>query len=318
MSWFDKLTGVQETSPDEVRRQLVVDRESMRSLANGRRLVCGRLETPSLCELRARVGEFSGGRTTLREVVADVQQLHVENAEALFQVASQFNLLEMVSPGMTPEYGVGIYERDKTQGPACAIACGAGTIYRNYFVPANGKVGQSADNQIDCLADVGAALGGGLWQMRNGYAMAFEEGLRVIARHPDLGSLRELLRIGVHWNTQVTLNGSNEHLVSQAYCSALPVAYSMLEADLWAPFGRMVLEAAYEATLCAAVLNARATGNRTVFLTLLGGGAFGNPIEWILDAIARGLGLFREAGLDCAIVSYRSPNLFVRELVARY
>ncbi|MCK5683507.1 hypothetical protein KAJ27_05280 [bacterium] len=51
----------------------------------------------------------------------------------MFQVASQFNLLEMVSPGVTPEEGVGRYEHDHTQGPACAIACGVGTIYRNYF-----------------------------------------------------------------------------------------------------------------------------------------------------------------------------------------
>ncbi len=52
----------------------------------------------------------------------------------MFQVASQFNLLEMISPNVTPDDGIGIYENDPTQGPACAIACGAGTIYRNYLV----------------------------------------------------------------------------------------------------------------------------------------------------------------------------------------
>jgi len=51
------------------------------------------------------------------------------NAGAIFQVASQFNLLEMVSDNVTPEQGVTRYERDATQGPACAIAAGAGTIY---------------------------------------------------------------------------------------------------------------------------------------------------------------------------------------------
>lgn len=44
-----------------------------------------------------------------------------------------------------------------TQGPAYAIAAGAGTIYRNYLAVVNGQVGQSADTQIDCLADIGAA-----------------------------------------------------------------------------------------------------------------------------------------------------------------
>jgi hypothetical protein len=36
----------------------------------------------------------------------------------------------MVSPRVTPEDGVGIYDLDRTQGPACAVAAGAGTIYR--------------------------------------------------------------------------------------------------------------------------------------------------------------------------------------------
>jgi len=48
-----------------------------------------------------------------------------ENAGALFQVASQFNLLEMVSPAVTPDDGIGICENDRTPGPACAIASGS-------------------------------------------------------------------------------------------------------------------------------------------------------------------------------------------------
>jgi hypothetical protein len=95
-------------------------------------------------------------------MTSDVQALHadVSNAGSLFQVASQFNLLEMVLPSTTPELGVGIYENDHTQGPACAIAAaGAGTISRNYFAAANGQLGQSEVNQIDCLADLGQVSG---------------------------------------------------------------------------------------------------------------------------------------------------------------
>ena len=36
---------------------------------------------------------------------------------ALFQVASQFNLLEMVSPRVTPEDGVTRYQHDRTPDP---------------------------------------------------------------------------------------------------------------------------------------------------------------------------------------------------------
>jgi hypothetical protein len=35
------------------------------------------------------------------------------NAGAVFQVASQFNLLEMISPEITPEHGV-TYQHDRT------------------------------------------------------------------------------------------------------------------------------------------------------------------------------------------------------------
>ena len=34
---------------------------------------------------------------------------------------------------MTPEDGVTRYKDDPTQGPACAIAASAATMYRNYF-----------------------------------------------------------------------------------------------------------------------------------------------------------------------------------------
>ncbi len=147
MTWFETLTGFEERSPGQVRKNIVMDGETLTSSINGKRMACGRLETPTLAELRERIrsAERSGGVLSVREVVADVQELHVDtsNAGSLFQVASQFNLLEMASPRATPELGVGIYEYDHTQGPACAMAAGAGTIYRNYFVPVHGQIGQS-------------------------------------------------------------------------------------------------------------------------------------------------------------------------------
>ena len=97
--------------------------------------------------------------------------------------------------------------------------------------------------------------------------------------------LRSRLRIGVQYDTQVTLDGRT-HRVTQAFCSALPVAYTRHPPVLWTPFAPLVLEAAYEATVCAAIDNAARTGNRRLFLTQLGGGAFGNETEWILGAIS--------------------------------
>ena len=326
MDWFEKLTGFAEESSLQVRNNLVIEDEIMRSLVNEQSFTCGRLEMPSLAELRQRVrdSKTQAGKLSLREIVANVQDLHIDkaNAGALFQVASQFNLLEMVSPNRTPEAGVGIYSHDRTQGPACAVAAGAGTIYRNYFVPVNGQIGQSATNQIDCLADLGKALGNSqnrLWQMKNGYALASQRGLIEINRRlqsyneQERDELRKLLRIGIQWDTQVTLQDC-QHQVSQAYCSALPVAYSPLPSKDWEQFARLVLEASYEATICSAILNANKGDNR-LFLTLLGGGVFGNDTNWIMNSIARALHLYRDADLDIAIVSYGSSKPSVQKLV---
>lgn len=325
--WFEALTGFTEQSPEQVRANISLEGNTLKSRVNGKSIVCGVLETPSLAELRERVhsSDYQVGKITVHEVVANVQHLHADkfNAGSLFQVASQFNLLEMGSPRMTPEDGVDIYEHDHTQGPACAIAAGAGTIYRNYFATVNGQIGQSSANQIDCLADIGEALGNiesRLWEMRNGYAFATHDGLIRIsnqlcgASEIELDGLRQLLRIGIQWNTQVTLNNS-AHLVSQAYCSALPVAYSRHSSDLWAEFAQLVLEASYEATICTAILNSVESGNNRVFLTLLGGGAFGNETTWIIKGIKRALNLYKDAALDVSIVSYGLSNQYIKQLV---
>lgn len=329
MTWFEKLTGFPEKSPAFVRENLRIDGNRLLSEVNGRTMIWGRLETPSLTELREQVRSLGCRRskTTVREIVADVEELHKDrsNKNALFQVASQFNLLEMVSPHVTPEEGVGIYEHDRTQGPTCARAAGAGTIYRNYFVPVDGQIGQSATNQIDCLSDMGAALGNGpgrLWEMRNGYACATGEGLAEISHRlasfdeSDIDDIRRRLRIGLQWETEVTA-GDGGQTVSQAYCSALPVAYGCHPAGLWEPFARIVLEASYEAAICAGIMNFHATGNRTVYLTLVGGGVFGNPVDWIIKAMERAIGLYDDGGLDIAVVSFGGSKQPVCDLIGR-
>ena len=324
--WFTKLTGFSERSTEDVRENITISDSLLTSKVNDRSFQFGRLEIASLGELRERAAKVGNGigKLQLSELVGDAKALHVEaaNAGAMFQVASQFNLLEMVSPSVTPEQGIAIYEHDMTQGPACAIACGGGTIYRNYFVELDGQIGQTATKQIDCLEEVGKLLGNEncrLWKMRNGYALPTAEGLKEIdsrlsmMSQSELDELRSELRIGLQWDTQVTMNGC-QHLVTQAYCSALPVAYSGLTSRLWERFARLILESAYEATFAAAVLNASKSGNKSVYLTMLGGGAFGNEQVWIFDAIRRATKKFTDFDLDVKIVSFRQSNPAIRKL----
>jgi hypothetical protein len=327
--WFTQLMGFSERTPEEVRNHTSLDGARLYSKVNGRTYRCGTLEVVSLGNLRKTVSAIKRqtGKLQIQEVVGNVKDLHVDrvNQGSMFQVASQFNLLEMIGPETTPEQGVGIYQNDPTQGPVCAVACGAGTIYRNYFVPVSNQIGQSKTRQIDCLESFGEVRGNRdsrLWKMKNGYMLPSTQGLAevnsILERCSDdqIDALRSKVRVGIQWDTQVTLNHC-EHLVSQIYCSAVPVSYSRLPLPQWERLARLVLEAAYEATFAAAAIQHSKSNNKNLFLTLLGGGAFGNDQQWILNAIARACELYREHDLNVMIVSYRRSNDSIRSLAKK-
>lgn len=331
--WFERLTGFAEDGYAATQARLRVEGDELVSNVNDRRYGIGELTLPTLAELRARVNPARGQRSSVRGLVGDARLLHREPEfeGALFQVASQFNVLEMTSEHVTPEQGVARYAWDPTQGPACAIAAGAATIYRNYFVPFPDGVGQTARRQVDNLAGLGAALAEhtglplrALWEMRNGYALCTTEGLRAIAAllggvsEEVLDDLRGRLAIGLHRDVEVTdLDGDERRLVSQAFCSALPIGYGVRSAD-WGPFARLVLEATYEATLLAAAERAGSGGSDTVLLTRVGGGVFSNDEAWIDGAIERALTVVADAGLDVRIVGYRDIGPGVRGIVERW
>ena len=181
---------------------------------------------------------------SFEHIVGDVGKLHrhSDNNGAVVQVASQFNCLEMISPRHTPNDGITIYANDQTQGPICALACPAGTLYRNYFIGENGNdthTGQGGlkSNQIDNLEDIDKYLHNTpppisedelatindditnihqptrknkYWKMENGYALPSrgtsirELGERIEEGGSELKqNITSLLRVGVHWSTEV-------------------------------------------------------------------------------------------------------------------
>jgi hypothetical protein len=332
VDWFEQLTGFRETNYNETRAKLKIEGRELRSLVNGKSYGVGELELVPLQTLRERAHSNNGlpGRLKVSVVTGDVRKMHrlPQYFGALFQVASQFNLLEMASPEITPEHGVTRYQHDRTQGPACAIAAGAATIYRNYFAPVDGGVGQTAERQFDALAKLGESLSvalkqpvEALWRMQNGYALCTDTGLAAIAEYlgalepEQFDILRGKLYIGIHRDVEVT-DAAIEHgpLVSQAFCSALPVAYSRVPSSRWEPFASLVLQAAYEATMWAAVLNAQHDASNIVLLTFLGGGAFGNDDRWIHDAIRRALKMMVGFNLDVKVVSYGAPSKAISKI----
>ena len=348
MDWFERLTGFKESTWPETQARLEVVGTTLRSRVNGATHGIGTLELVSLQALRERAAGQPALRGRLRVdiVPGNARDLHQspENAGALFQVASQFNLLEMLGPEVTPDDGVTRYAGDPTQGPACAIAAGAATIYRNYFAPVGAKVGQTRERQLDGLAPLGAALAEGtglrvdaLWRMRNGYALCTRTGLIAISGYlasldeTVIDRLRGALCIGLHHDVEVTdgpldvatstpaVTTGTRPTVSQAFCSALPLGYSEDRTPaLSRPFATLVLEAAYEATLCAALARAQAGGSRKVLLTSLGGGVFSNDEAWIIAAMERALRLFEDRAFDVRVVSYREPSEKLSRMVATF
>lgn len=192
---------------------------------------------------------------------------------------------------------------------------------RNYFAPVDGQIGQTSQHQIDTTHDLGRWLFAPAetpWKMQNGYLMltlsaADQVATRLAGFNDDqLAQARGKLRVGVQSETEVTGAG---HLVTQVYCAALPIAYQAVEMPMEA-LGRLALQAAYEATCYVGVINAARSANPRLYLTLLGGGVFGNPVEWILDALKHALLRVRQAGLEIVVVSHERPNPLVSDLVA--
>ena len=343
MDWFEELFGFAECSPDAVHRQLVLEDDVLVSKANGRRFGAGHLNVLSLSSLREACNQAglsdhpsSGSAPTRLSqfslVTGDVRQLHqlAEYNGAVFQVASQFNLLEMISPGVTPDQGITRYAGDPTQGPACALAAAAGTVYRNYFVKvgdaSDAPPGQTASRQIDTSARLRQALATrldepetGLWITRNGYALPTEASLERIAPlvegldAGDREQLKGLIEVGVHADVEVTDAGCRQR-VTQVYCSAMPVAYGVSRRAPWAPLARLVLEAAYEATFRVAALQGLAGLRKPLLLTRLGGGAFGNDLTWIDDAIRHAWVKAIQWGLDVRLVSRGAVGMSDLEL----
>jgi len=349
--WFTQLFSFREGNYEDTQSRLKVraidnDKQLLEG-ENNRSYKVGRFWTPSLAELEAEAAKKGGmkalpGKLRVRNVLGDVSGKHAEaeNKHSTFQVASQFNCLEFVGPNIKPEHGITGYINDRTQGPACSITCGPATAVRNYFAEVDGAVGQRSDRQLNNLRDLGEKIGnvppGRYYEVVGGYTMAENRGLLELNKKikslskDEYRNIIRSMRIGVHEDIQVTstnwgrnLLKDDEQIVTQVFGSACSVSYSRNGTDLWEPFGRLVLQASYEATLWAALLTAlRHSGDdkigqpgaRRVFLTCLGGGVFGNPMEWITDAMEEAFTKFENVNLEICIVTYAGS--FERELVA--
>jgi len=227
-------------------------------------------------------------------------------------VCSLFNCLETVD-GYHPEDGITHYSSKGTQGAISAIACPAAAFFRNYFVHTTGQgAGGRPVDLLEELANVVHNSKNGYWTMKHGHCLPRVDGS--IARFSHLlatdheleAQARQAVQVGVHWETEVW---QCSHQVCQVLCGALPVGYlKAVKANEWATFARVVLQAAYEATLTIASCLAAKKGARVkVFLTAIGAGTLSNRVAWIAGALETALENFAQEPLDVVLVHYSAP-----------
>lgn len=352
MAWFERNFGFKETSYSETRSKFNVREINkeiiLTSIPLGRDYFVGSFELPSNAELRTRLHQITTESTssetnllTFKNIGGNARSLHLDpaNEGSVFQVASQFNCLEMVGPDVRPEDGITNYAHDKTQGPACAMACPAATVYRNYFVNGTGQGGHSDKNkniknsstsggssgssgkgtshQLDGASDIAVLCNNEenhYWDMRNGYLIPTRHGAmgeighRIVKESGFHDELVSRLRVGVHWKTETESKKSTSgHHVCQVFSSACPVQYTnkTCRSSEWSTFATAILEGTFEATLSVGAIIAKKEQRRVkIFLTSVGAGAFGNLTIWVERALSRALTIFQNEPLDVYLVHF--------------
>eukprot|EP00759_Apiculatamorpha_spiralis_P020586 PhF_6_TR25859/c0_g1_i1/m.36550 len=331
-TWFSKAFGFLESDNyAENCAQFTFDESTfiLTSLPNGHQFYVGPFETPSIAELRSRLaslpstspaeGAPSLGTLEFSEMVGDIRELHLRAKynNAVVMVASQFNALEMVGPGVTPEKGITNYLKDQTQGPACALACPAATVFRNYKYNGVGQ-GGGEKHQIHNMKDVEQLLAPTkYWKTQNGYVLPLtatamkELGHRMETEAGLSDKIVENIRVGLHWSTQVGTEELATQRVCQVFCSALPCSYCHLTKVLkdWTQFACAVLEASYDAVFAAAAIKSVQERTRiTVLITKIGLGAFGNSAAWVRPAIDKACARYQQYPLDVFLVKFGSTT----------
>ena len=246
MDWFERLTGFRETGYEETRARLELTDRRLRSRINGASYGIGELELISLqtlrerAKLRRQTAWPDQGKRSHRRCTA-----HAPVSRKCWRTIPGSIAVQSARDGVA-RCDTGTW-RDPLSKRSHSRSGLRHRGWRSDHLPEllrshRGGQGQTATRQLNGLADLGAALSGGtklpvgdLWTMKNGYALGSKVGLDAITRYlqtlaPDhIDVLRRKLRIGIHRDVEVTeAAGPDRPRVSQAFCSALPVAYSQV------------------------------------------------------------------------------------------
>jgi len=358
--FFKDLMGIPESTfmkdETEIKTRFFIEKDSdgkpVRYFIKGdkdRIYKCGYFQTIRLGDLRKQAEEklkqnlapikFSvieagdWDQASLKNVDIGALQADPENVDAVFQVASNFNALETLSPTDNIDKGINNYPRDNTQGPRASISAAPGLIYRHYYYFYNDERknwsynlwrqrGQDATKNMD---DYGYKLQLNLLEelgvdCQNGYV--WDHGTIKNIREYDLtndpNSFKlhsDYFRIGFHEGIQVAFGlttkkdddddqshfYNSEQVINQVFAAALNIAQDPVCLGTTNEQAKLILAWTYEATLKSALIK----GKKKVFLTRIGGGAFGNKQKWIDKAIIDAVENLKNSGLEVVLNNFK-------------
>jgi len=260
---------------------------------------------------------------SLQCVDVSVLQCAKENKDCMFQAASNFNGVECISEGATPDtpFFTTYYFHDRTQGPAASISAGSAALARVHAAFYDKDTdpqtwGQTASRQIEMLGDVSE-----YYNVINGYVCNTSSTKLLPTNPEEVQAIEEKVKVLLHAGIDAmygrydysTIDKCDPQSICQTYCAALNLGQgksgwvnsSLPDSQEKA---KLLLRAAYRGTLYGAEMYKC----KKVFLTLIGGGVFHNEQSHIIEAIAQAdaeLCQFNKFVEEIHIVFFRAPIL---------
>lgn len=268
----------------------------------------GNFETVSVAELRARVKNLpvkkndTARRPLLLKLearsgvdIGELQGTLTSNNEAMVQVASNFNCLENGSRMVSPDCGrlVDICSQDCTQGPAAVFGTLPSYIYRTHFVGGSVNLLSGAPNYFGVP--------------ENGKFTLLGNEVRIENNDAAIDAAADKVAIGLHMDCPIVFGRTKKQgifsrepqnivgsrvpvypLVDQVFSASVNYNDQYRPARFATPeqkstVTQSLLRASYQGLYLSAILRKR----KELYITLIGGGSFGNPIELIVQELER-------------------------------
>lgn len=305
MTWFETITGLPEYEWLSRRDESILEAPNgdlqIQNVHTGQRFEAGSFSVHSLEDIAqpttSNINALPPFELHVRTSHAGLPSVDVANLQAhaqagtLFQVASNFNCVEVAHHSVHPDGGnfVSNLAIDSTQGPAASASGGVSAITRVHapFYDPNinsNDWGQTIHRQVELL---GHPLIAHHFPVTNGKLIF--HGTEPTDYNPD--ALFKHIRIGLHRRVRPYFGlrrppfmeyFENPPSIDQVFVAALNHRAPKPHPHHLESKTKMLLKAAYHGTYRAAIQ----CQNPQMVLTLIGGGSFANPPAYIAGAIA--------------------------------